>query len=287
LLWLLCWYAPRSSVQFQTLPLSPFLKAANARLRERPNYFHFPSTVTQHENIKHPIRQLFPPSLQQALIIWGFRASLLPNANLEQSLLGSTLAKRHYRRRLLHRQQLQRKHWSIGLRLVVLLRDLGVWVHHHTVAKALQMQFVVLFGRGRSKVKENRIMEDVNPIPYAQYVREVNTIWGAALFREPQLFGKGRVHEHTWHPRMRRYVDRPPSVSLDDVLGPDWQHQAGDAEQRRETGAVKVDNAPVLRELKRRFDAQERAGEYDARVETSGLLFPRITRRPKASPGEG
>ena len=96
--WLLCWYAPRGSRQFTQLPESPFLKPATAKLHAawptQNQYFHFPTSVTQAENPLHPIRLIFKPSFLQALISWGFRAGLLPNANLEQSLFGSTLEKK-------------------------------------------------------------------------------------------------------------------------------------------------------------------------------------------------
>jgi hypothetical protein len=251
LVWLLCWYAPRSRSQFQTLPSSPFLETATAKLRKHSDYVRF----------QHPIRQIFPPSLQQALIIWGFRAMLLPNAPLEQSLFGSPLVKKHYRIRLLKREQLHRKSWSIGLQTVVLLRDLGVSISRHAVIKALQMQFIVLFGRGRSRIVVNRIMEEVNTIPYAQYVREANEIWGSALLREPYLLGRDLVHRHMWHPRMRRRVDRPQSIRLDVVLGKGWQRKDGDGDEGSGK-VVDVLDDPVVQDLKERFEMQAQAGMH-------------------------
>jgi hypothetical protein len=260
LLWLLCWYAPRSGHQFNNLPKSPFLEPATAILRaahpERAHYFHFPATVTQRENSLHPVRQLFPPSLQHGLIAWGFKAGLLPNAHLEQSMLGSTLAKKHYRRQLLQRQILRHLGWSTGLQTVVLLRDLGVFVHYHTVLKALQMQFVNMFGHGRSSRKENRVMERTNTLPYAQYVHEVNKIWGSPLLREPQLFGKGMVHDHMWHPRMRRNIERRASISLGEILGPNWMGRDKEA-----YSVAKDDEAAALEQLQKHFRMQAKAIE--------------------------
>ncbi|KAH3953478.1 hypothetical protein HBI56_026190 [Parastagonospora nodorum] len=263
LLWLLSWYAPRSSHQFSTLPSSPFLARATetlqAKFPQRSHYFHFPGTTTQRERSDHPIRQLFPPPLQQAFIIWGFRAGLLPNAPLEQSLLGPTLRKKHYRRMLMRHLILKRESWSSGLRTLVLLRDLGVRVHYHTVLKALQMQFTVLFGRGHSRKWENRIMEDVNPIPYSTYVKEVNEIWGSKLLVEPELFQKGMVHDHLWHPRLRRKVDRRGFVRLDGLV-------------RRETG-----DGAAVRDLEKTFEAQGKALEpgrewmFEADLSTRGV----------------
>jgi hypothetical protein len=277
LLWLLCWYAPRSKVQFTTLPVSPFRDRALEKLRmaypERDHYFHFPNMVQQKKSKLHPIRVLFPPSLQQALIIWGFRAGLLPHANLEQSLLGSTLGKKHYRHRLLEQQILRRKNWSVGLRTVVLLRDLGVCVHHHTVVKALQKQFTVLFGRGRSNKLENRIMEHVNTTPYTRYVLEVNEYWGSRLLFEPQKFRLGLPQDNMWHPRLRRITDRKGAISLDKILGRGWQnrHEEGQGESVEPAA-----NDAAFKELKRRFAVQAISPDpgfewmHEASLDTTG-----------------
>lgn len=255
LLWLLCWYAPRSSARFANLPRSPFLDTATAELRaafpEQNHYFHFPGSIEQIQSKLHPIRQLFPPSLLQGLIIWGFKAGLLPNAHLEQSMFRPPLGKKHYRRRLLRAQMLHRLHWSEGLKTVVQLRDLGLNVWRHNVVKALQAQFIVMFGRGHSRKKENRVMERVNDIPYTAYIRKVNEIWGATLLQEPQLLGTSKLHAGMWHPRLRRKTGNRGSVSLVKVLGRGWQN-CGDA------NAVKEGGEDALVELQRTFAAQDK-----------------------------
>lgn len=261
LLWLLSWYAPRSNVQFTTLPESPFRQPALKKLRatypESNQYFHFPAMVTQRQNSFHPLRRLFQPSLQQALIIWGFRAGLLANSRLEQSMLGSTLEKKHYRRQLLQRQILNRLDWSIGLKTVVQIRDLGVDVHQRTVLKALQMQFIVMFGRGRSKKKENRLMEKANSTPYAVYVEEVNKIWGSQLLKEPQTFGTDALHEEMWHPRLRRKANRRIPIRPAEAQEPDLLKQS---RKRRVNGNVRAakphDGVTLLEELQNHSAAQ-------------------------------
>ncbi|KAI8938310.1 hypothetical protein NX059_005962 [Plenodomus lindquistii] len=214
---LICWYAPRSKVQFEHLPKSPFLDSAHAKLRAAYPaqflYFNFPPSHTQAKTLKHPIRQLLPGPLQQGLIAWGFRAGLLPNATWEQSLFNSKLSKKHYRKGLIRGHALTRLDWSVGLRLIVHLRDLGVHVHRHTVLKALQSRFTILFGPGRSRRVQNRIIELANSKSYASYVREVNEIWGDALFVEPQRIADV-AGDAVWHPRLRRKVDRRPFVSF-------------------------------------------------------------------------
>ncbi|KAF2179363.1 hypothetical protein K469DRAFT_741595 [Zopfia rhizophila CBS 207.26] len=198
--WLLYWYAIRSRTAFAELPKSVFLDHATAKMRRTyphpDHYFNLPPWLSQ-QHPMHPLRQLFPPAWQQGLIVWGFKAGLLPNAALEQSMFSSPASKRHYRRRFLKSGVLSRQSWSVGLRTLVELRDAGLFVQSYTVAKALRMQLMVLFGRGKSNKRENRIMEDVNTISYGEYVKEVNAIWGQTLFREPECRRKRRSESMT------------------------------------------------------------------------------------------
>ncbi|KAF2677412.1 hypothetical protein K458DRAFT_423909 [Lentithecium fluviatile CBS 122367] len=234
LFWLLCWYAPRNGTKFDRLPKPASLDAATEKLRAAypypqaysTSYFFFSPYISRVGSIHHPVRQLFPPSLQQGIVVWGFRAGLLPNASLEQSMLPPALAKLHYRARLLRKGILQRLEWSSGLRMLVKLRDMGVDVHRHTVTKALQMMLITLFGRGRSNKKENRVMAINNTIPYVVYVREINRIWGTPLFREPQLYGKSRMHGLMWHPRFARTWGHHRRIFLRiaEVI-PEWEGQ--------------------------------------------------------------
>ena len=228
LLWLLSWYAPRHSPEFASLPRPPSFDEATDGLRRaypiNKHYYNFPPNVPQESDKDHPIRLLFPPSLQQGILVWGFRASLLHSAPLEQSLLGSTASKRHHRANLLRKGILKRQHWSVGLKLLVQLRDLNVHIHPHTVTKTLQAQFINLFGHGHSRIKANRSMERENTIPYTEYVREVNRIWGSPLFTEPQMLGFGTMDGYLWHPRWRRRVDRKGEISLRQFEGDEWEH---------------------------------------------------------------
>lgn len=232
---LLCWYAPRSKVQFENLPKSPFLDTALAKLRAtHPGqniYFNFPPNVPQRSALKHPVRQLLPPSLLQGLVVWGFRAGILPHAHWEQSLFNSKLAKKHYRKRLIRSRNLSHLDWSVGLRIIVQLRDFGVHVHRDTVLKALQSQFVNLFGKGRSSRIQNRIMEITNTKKYSAYVKEANEIWGSTLLVEPEKI-EGVVGDAVWHPRSRRRVGRRPYVSLRARLETKRQMRDGDGEKR-------------------------------------------------------
>jgi hypothetical protein len=245
LFWALCWYAPRRDPAFSQLPKSSHLDvASNVPIKDHSNPSDILSGFMSQRNPSHPIRQLFPPSFIQGIIIWGFRAGLLPTAPLEQCLLSEIPAKKHYRHRFVATGVLQRLHWSVGLQTVVQLRDLGVHVHRHAVIKALQMQFIVLFGRGRSAKRPNRVMESVNRIPYDEYVSEVNRIWGEPLFRESKLWGKDKLRERMWHPWLRRMAKRPGAVRLNKRadVGLETEEDGGE-ESDGESGSRKESSA--------------------------------------------
>lgn len=236
LLWLLSWYAPRRSSEFADLPRSPYLEGATDKIRRNypvtkqsePFYYNRSSDVPQEADRNHPIRLLFPPSLQQGILVWGFRAYLLRNSPLEQSLLSSTAAKKHNRLSLLRKRIVKRLHWNVGLKLLVQLRDLNVHIHPHTVTKTLQAQLINLFGHGHSRITANQRMEQSNETSYAEYVNEINRIWGEPLFTEPAKLGASRLGGYKWHPRLRRRVDRKREVSLKQTLREHGEVEHGD-----------------------------------------------------------
>lgn len=228
LLWLLHRYAPPTSNRYARLSEPQHEEESTTSFGSK-SFSQDPTARARRTGYADPIRRLFPPSLQQGLIVWGFRAALLPNAHLEQSIFASPLEKRHYRRRMLKRHILERKSWSIGLRFLVQLRDLGVLISSDAVVKALQGQFLVLFGRGQSKRKENRIAKMSNTKAYAAYVKEVNQIWGTPLIADPESFSHSRLLKlHAWHPRLPRQRYRKTSISLRRTFGPHWQEHLTD-----------------------------------------------------------
>lgn len=218
--WLFCWYAPRGSVPLKTIREPGFLEPRTESLR-RSN----PQEITQWKPLspqgqthkRHPLRQLFPDRFKQALIVWGFRAGLLSNAPVEQSMLSGVASKQHYRVRFRQNGILEPLAWDIGLKTLAELRYLCLYVNSQTVVKALQMMFINLFGRGRSRNKQNRIMQAVNTITYPEYVHRVNEIWGTPLFPEPRMYNKSGLHSLMWHPRFDRVVHRKGHLKLSDI----------------------------------------------------------------------
>lgn len=186
LFWLASWYNPRGPQLFATVP---FKDAANLQ----PSQLYHDDRAAYREVFEDAPRALFPSSLQQAIIVWGFRAGLLPNATLEQNMLPPPYDKKHHRKKHRSRGALAPLHWSYGLRMLVELRDCGagIKVHPMVVRKALSMVFASLFAPGHSLNKANRIMEANNTKPLSEYVKEVNDIWGSPLFKLDGIAGEG------------------------------------------------------------------------------------------------
>ena len=71
------------------------------------------------------------------------------------------------------------------------------------------------------------------------------------------------MYRHMWHPRLKRVANRKSSISFAEVLGPDWQNRVGSSELVERISVVREDDREVLRQLKQRFEAQQKA--LDAR----------------------
>ncbi|PVI01520.1 hypothetical protein DM02DRAFT_343423 [Periconia macrospinosa] len=214
------YYRPRETGNHD-IPRSRYLESALELVKKDPTRRFSPPLE---KSLLSPLATLFPASLQQALIVWGFRAGLLPESPLEQNMFSGTAAKKQWRGRLMRRGVISRLDWSIGLRTVVELRDMGVKVHHHTVAKTLQAVFIILFGRGRSRIAANNRMRAHNTIWYSTYVRRVNEIWGEKLFDDPDEIKNSKrlgMSWHPWVPRNRGFED----YHLEGLLGGDAYEQ--------------------------------------------------------------
>ncbi|KAF2264212.1 hypothetical protein CC78DRAFT_533434 [Lojkania enalia] len=184
-LWLMCWYAQTRKTKVDKVPqvfnrTADEVRHAFLGAQMNPNT---PPWIPRN-NPSHPLHQLFPRSFQQALIVWGFRAGLLANASYEQSMFSGVASKSHYRRKFVRKNILKRVDWTIGLRTLVELRNGGVNINRWTVIKTLRMMLIILFGRGRSLKRENRMMENANVLSYNTYVKTINRIWGEELFQE-------------------------------------------------------------------------------------------------------
>ncbi|KAF2727436.1 hypothetical protein EJ04DRAFT_517248 [Polyplosphaeria fusca] len=201
-LWLLSWYAPRHEARFANLPRPLWLDSATHKVRRRfpleHVYFNLPQRMAP-THPRHPVRSLYPQKFLDGLIVWGFRAAWLPHAPHEQSLFSDIASKTRYRNRFREMGILSRANWSIGLRLVVQLRDAGVTVHKDAVIKTVLSEFLLLFGRSSSRKIENRMVSKTNAISYFEYACMVNKIWGEELFPEIHPTLERPVHDMLRH----------------------------------------------------------------------------------------
>ncbi|KAF9736604.1 hypothetical protein PMIN02_005514 [Paraphaeosphaeria minitans] len=228
--WLCCWYTPQGQEVLSTVREPVFLNPAMKRFRSLLSARAIESRpLATGDQVKgqmrknHPLRLLFPDSFKQALVVWGFRAGLVPNASVEQSLLPGSKdlgreGKKRHRRALRQASMVQRLGWDSGLKMLTELRDLGLHVNSSPVTKALKGVFINLFGRGRSRKKHNRMMQAANKTQYGEYVRRVNEIWGRPLFVEPQMYGRSNLHSLMWHPRFDRVVPRRSHLKLREIV---------------------------------------------------------------------
>jgi len=185
--WLLGWYAPRHGTTFKNVPIPSFQRSAAERLAiTYPEHKHYWNYQPAHktDDSRHPIHMLFPHGFQQGLIVWGFRAGILPHARLEQNMLSYVGAKKRVRKRLLREGAIKHLHWTTGLQTLAQLRDYGAFVDLVTVYSALEMMYTVLFGHGWSAVRANRIMRQVHNVSHDEFVREINRVWGTPLYAE-------------------------------------------------------------------------------------------------------
>lgn len=123
-------------------------------------------------NPLHPLHVIFGPSLQQAIVAWGFQHTLL---NLKRIGTG-------YRS----------PDWTWGLSLLRKLRNSNVYIRKHNVSKAFKLRLIGLFGPEDSKRRINRAIRQSNRESLGAYVERGKEIWGSDLVkRVPRRLGQG------------------------------------------------------------------------------------------------
>ncbi|CAL8580692.1 hypothetical protein XPA_006412 [Xanthoria parietina] len=158
-LWLALWY---SSPTYRTS--SSCLLGQSERDRE---LIHRSMTIDlEPSNPLHPLRVIFAPTLQQAIVAWGFQHTFF---RLERS--GT-----HGRR----------PDWTWGLALLQKLRNSNVYVRHRDVSKAFKLRLIGLFGSGNSKRKVNQLIRRRNRDSLGMYVARAKEIWGSDLLHKDE-----------------------------------------------------------------------------------------------------
>lgn len=102
---------------------------------------------------EHPLQILFPPSVHQAVVAWGFQHAHIGGTN-----------------------------WRWGLHLLLKLKQFNVHVERETVARACRLRLGILFGTRQSSKPVNRRSKASNTAPLEYYLREIEKIAGRSLF---------------------------------------------------------------------------------------------------------
>ncbi|KAJ9659086.1 hypothetical protein H2201_007488 [Coniosporium apollinis] len=189
MLWLAAWYSPATAAAMRskyarTAALPPAgAEKPSSSASDFTSHPVFPIDAsllpTSHPN--HPLRQIFRPVLQSAIVEWGFKTLALQPPAGTKSAKSSTPAPAH--------------HWYFGLRSLQLLRERGVHVDPSTVRKAVQLRLWILYGPGRSNRLANRVARQRNPYTLEQFVGFVNEFWGGEerLLNVPEELLEGPV----------------------------------------------------------------------------------------------
>ncbi|KAL9004148.1 MAG: hypothetical protein Q9188_003018 [Gyalolechia gomerana] len=152
-LWLAAWY---SSPDFRAS------QACNPFGNYRKSAFPHPlmSVDLKPSNPLHPLQTLFPRSLQQGIVAWGF-----------QCVSGSRARGQG------------RPDWTWGLSLLRKLKEAHVHVPTPVVAKAFKLRLLTMFGPGRSRRKVNRVNRRWNGSGFDLYIQKAKHIWGKDLIK--------------------------------------------------------------------------------------------------------
>ena len=144
-------------------------------------------------NPRHPLRQIFSGTAQQAIVAWGFQHSgeLYRNRKAVENSGFS---------------------WRWGIKLLRKLEQRNVLVLPSTIARACRLRFTALVGHGLSRRSINRTAHPTTIDQIMYMAQEIEKMWGSEIFShlshnlptgdasrlemlEQQIFG-GRLHTY-------------------------------------------------------------------------------------------
>ena len=163
-LWLASWYSD---------PM------AKARQTSKTHHFHheiqhiavqmLESLPTTHA--KHPLRAIFTPQAQEAIIAWAF-----------QQCFSQETPDEYNEHAMPTNMESRTAGWAWGLKLLTQLKQSGVHVETATVGAACRTRLVILFGYGISGRPVNRQIRANNPFTIEQMILGMEEVWGPTLF---------------------------------------------------------------------------------------------------------
>lgn len=159
------------------------------RIRDRTQV---PADLIPTWNHQHPLKRLFPSSLQRAIVEWGFKRALVsPPPNVPG--LARISKKITY-------------NITNGLALLRELHHMGVEIDPNTIRRAVVDRLVVLYGPGQSSVKANRQARILNPLSLEEMLAEIDDcLPGTTMFPDPDAAKYIRHRANIRFLRIRRW----------------------------------------------------------------------------------
>ncbi|KAI9641490.1 hypothetical protein NHQ30_010298 [Ciborinia camelliae] len=180
-IFLASWYGSKNH---NLLPGANYL-----RIRDRAQV---PDDLIPTWHYKHPLRRLFPSSLQRAIVEWGFQRALVSPTP--------------------HFPGLARANKKITYNItngIVLLRELyhmGVEIEPDAIRRAIVDRLVILYGPGRSTVKANRQARILNPLGLEEVLAKIDDcLPGTKMFSYPDAAKYIRHRANMRFLRIRRW----------------------------------------------------------------------------------
>lgn len=162
--------------------------ANHLRIRDRTQV---PDDLVPTWHRQHPLRRLFPSSLQRAIVEWGFKRALVsPPPNFPG--LARSDKKTTY-------------NVTNGIVLLRELYHMGVEIEPNAIRRAVVDRLVILYGPGRSATKANRQARMLNPLSLEEMIAEIDDcLPGIKMFPYPDAAKYIRQRASTRFLRIKR-----------------------------------------------------------------------------------
>ena len=156
--------------------------------RRRLHQYRVPAQVMTSHRL-HPLKILFPTSLQRAIVEWGFMHALRPRVKPSGP------------RGLVHRVRFSPPPVTSGIRLLKQLHGYHVHIDINSVRRAILDRLVIYYGPGRSKRLCNLRAREHNVLSLAEMAEQIDRDLGMRLVHSPNL---EQVIESRGNKRIRR-----------------------------------------------------------------------------------
>ena len=133
----------------------------------------------------HPLMILFSPSLQSAIVEWGFIKSLDRDLKPWE----------------------RTPKFDVGIQILKRLNQRGVYIYFNTLRNSIFDRLVLLYGTAQSNRLRNRVARNRNPLELNEMVHQIHEAVGRQLFKPRDLLKNIRLSERTRI--MRRHGKRP------------------------------------------------------------------------------